>query len=114
MKKTTITGLEEKWEILLVYIVSLLGFIFAFMKDENVSDNMRFQYKQAGALWIVNMGMSMLGVGANLITGLPLSFITSTITFVLFVFAIITIVKGFEGKTYEIPVISDMAKAIWK
>ena len=28
MKKTTVTGLEEKWEVFLVYIIGILGFIF--------------------------------------------------------------------------------------
>lgn len=114
MKKKTIMGLEEKWEILLVYLFSILGFIFAFMKNENISDNMKFQYKQAGAIWIINMGLTIFGNILRFTIGFPLTLITSSLTLVLLVFSIITIVKGFEGETYEIPLISDMAKAIWK
>ena len=40
--------------------------------------------------------------------------ITHSLLIILFVFIIITIVKAFEGTRYEIPVISDLAKAIWK
>ena len=50
MKKTTVTGLEEKWEVLLVYFVSLLGFIFSFLKYDYLSENIKFHYRQAGTI----------------------------------------------------------------
>ena len=33
---------------------------------------------------------------------------------VVLVFAIITIVKAFSNETYEMPIISDLSKIIWK
>ena len=98
MKKTTVTGLEEKWEVFLVYIVSLLGFIFAFMKYDYLSEDIKFHYRQSGTIWLVNV---VINIAASILGG-----IIGT--------GILTIVKAFEGTRYEIPVISDLAKSIWK
>ena len=59
MKKTTVTGLEEKWEVFLVYIIGILGFIFSFMKYDYLTKNIKFQYRQAGTIWLVNMLFSI-------------------------------------------------------
>ena len=56
----TITGLELKWEVVLVYVISILGFIFSFMKNEKVSKNARFHYKQSGTLFIISLGVSII------------------------------------------------------
>ncbi|MBO5183288.1 MAG: hypothetical protein J6B64_02705 [Bacilli bacterium] len=115
MKKTTITGLEEKWEVLLIYIFSILGFIFAFMKYDYLSENIKFHYKQAGALWIVNMILSIAKVTLNYTVGL--GFINlgfRLVSLVIWIFTIITIVKAFNNEKYEIPVISNIANSIWK
>ena len=52
MKKETITGIDKRYEPILIYIVSLLGFIFSFLKDE-VDKEVRWVYNQTGAIFIV-------------------------------------------------------------
>ena len=115
MKKTTVTGLEEKWEVFLVYIINLLGFIFAFMIYDYLSEDIKFHYKQSGTIWLVNIIINIVAsiLGGIIGTGI-LTYVSSCISIILFVFIIITIVKAFEGTRYEIPVISDLAKSIWK
>ena len=115
MKKTTVTGLEEKWEVFLVYIINLLGFIFAFMKYDYLSEDIKLHYKQSGTIWLVNIIINIATsiLGGIIGTGI-LMYVSSCISIILLVFIIITIVKAFEGTRYEIPVISDLAKAIWK
>lgn len=114
MKKETITGLEEKYEALLVYLLPLLGFIFSFMKDKKVSEKAKFYYNQSGAIFIINMALSIIsGISLFAINGV-IGYITSIISILLFVFIIIAIVKAFSDEKYEIPVISDLAKSIWK
>ena len=115
MNKTTVTGLEEKWEVFLVYLIGLLGFIFSFMKYDYLSENIKFHYRQAGTLWlaniVINMACNILG---NFIGGAILIYFSGCISIVFIVFIIITIVKAFEGTRYEIPVISDLSKSIWE
>lgn len=126
--KKTITGLELKYEVLLVYLVSLIGFIFAFLKEEKVSDDARFHYKQSGATFIVYLVISII---SSTITSISVLFavtplfvisiilgILSTLLWIVdgivLVFAIIAIVKAFNDEKYEIPVIINLANAIWK
>lgn len=124
----TITGLELKWEVLLVYIISVLGFIFAFLKNEKVSKDARFHYKQAGATFIVYTSIAIID---SILTALsiPLGIVTlgvfSVILWIIvgclwlievavIVFAVITIVKAFHNEKFEIPVVSKLANAVWK
>ena len=60
MKKTTVTGLEEKWEVFLVYILGFLGFIFSFLKYDYLSENIKFHYKQSGTIWLVYVIFSFI------------------------------------------------------
>ena len=39
---------------------------------------------------------------------------TGILSLILFIYVIIAIVKGCEGTRYEIPVISEFSKSIWK
>ena len=48
----TFTGLEMTLEIILVYLISILGFIFSFMDEKKYSKRAKFLYNQAGALFI--------------------------------------------------------------
>lgn len=114
MKKETITGLEEKYEALLVYLLPLLGFIFSFLKDKKVSENVKFYYNQSGAVFIINAALSIIsGISLFALNGV-IGYITSIISILLIVFIIIAIVKAFNDEKYEIPVVSDLAKSIWK
>lgn len=114
-KKETITGMSLKGEAILVYLISLLGFIFSFMKDE-VNKEARWVYNQAGAAWIVNIALSVFGWVLVFIpvVGVALVVVSRIATFVLFVFEIIAIVKAYNGEHYEIPLVSNLAKTIWK
>ena len=127
----TMTGLELQWEVVLVYIVGIIGFIFAFMKDSKVSKSARFHYKQSGLLFILTLGISII---YRIIAGIfALMFIASTglgiisivvnaifgtiygvIAIAILVFIIITIVKAFNNETYRIPFIADISEKIWK
>ena len=109
MKKTTVTGLEEKWEVFLVYIIGILGFIFSFMKYDYLSKN-----RQAGTIWLVNMVFSIAKIIlAYTINIAFIGYIFNMLSLVLWVFSIITIVKAFSNETYEIPVIADLSKKIF-
>lgn len=114
MKKTTVTGLEEKWEVFLVYIIGILGFIFSFMKYDYLSDNIKFQYRQSGTIWLVNL---LFTIAKTILTytiniGI-ISYAFNILSLVLWIFSIITIVKAFSNETYEIPVIADLSKKIF-
>lgn len=124
----TITGLELKYEVLLVYLLSFLGFIFAFMKDEKVSESARFHYKQSGATFAVYLGVSIVDsilaticvslaftplFGISIMLGI-VSGLLSLVNLAVLIFAIITIIKAFNGERYEIPVVIKIANAIWK
>ena len=112
-EKETITGLSKNLEIVLVYLISILGFVFSLMKDKKVSSDVRFHYNQAGTLWIVNMVLTVLGRVGSKFLG-PIGIGTGIISLLIFIFTIIAIVKGCEGIKYEIPVVSEFSKSIWK
>lgn len=116
MKKKSIMNLEYRWEVLLVYLIGILGLVFSFMKDKDIDPDVKFQYNQSATIFIISVIVSI----ANRIISNSLSFVALTIyifaiiQLVLFVFSIITIIKAFNDETYEIPYISNLAKAIWK
>lgn len=114
-KKETITGISKQYEPILVYIISLLGLIFSFMNDE-VDKEARWTYNQAGALFIVNAGVGIVCTMALIvpIVGILVGIIGWMCSVALLVFAIIAIIKAYNGEHYEIPLISNLAKAIWK
>lgn len=111
-KTSTITGLEERYEVILVYIISILGFIFSFLKDNKVSSDMRFHYNQSGTLWIVNI-VCNIGIRFSGYFISPIRWTIYPITTILFIFSIIALVKAYNGERYEIPVIADLSKSIW-
>lgn len=114
-KKETITGIPKQYEPILVYLISLLGLIFSFMDDE-VDKDVRWTYNQAGALFIVSAGIGLTtGVGVLIpILGILLAIIGWMLSVAVLVFTIIAIIKAYNGEYYEIPIIANIAKAIWK
>lgn len=108
----TITGLEEKHEIVLIYIISILGFVFALMKDKKVSKTMRFHYNQVATLWLSNIIINIAFNFASSFIGI-FAFVSYPISLVLLIFTIMAAVKGYNGEKYEIPVINDISKSIW-
>lgn len=108
----TITGLEEKYEVILVYIFSILGFIFSLMKYEKISKSMKFNYNQAGTMWLVSIILNVvLNFGGVFIN--PLKFMSYPISIILFVFSLVAMIKAYNGENYKIPVIADISKSIW-
>ena len=114
MKKKSIMGLEYKWEVFLVYLLSILGFVFSFMKDKKVDKEVKEQYNQSGAIFIINIAINIItrifgsmGIGY-------ISWALFAVQIVLFVFVIIAVVEAFQNRSYKIPVIYDMSQAIWK
>lgn len=106
--KKTMSGLSVEAEIVLVYLISILGLVFAFISDDKVDERAKFAYKQSGAVFIVSACLSccMIIPLFGLMFGLA--------NVVLFIFTIIALVKGYQGEDYKIPVIYDIANAIWK
>ena len=115
MKKKSIMGLEFKWEVFLVYLLSLLGFIFSFMKDKKVDNDVKIQYNQSGAIFLINIVINFITRIFRNINGLfYISWAWFAIQIVLFVFVIIAVVEAYQNKSYKIPVIYDLSQAIWK
>jgi len=124
----TITGLELKYETILVYLISLVGFIFAFLKEEKVTEDARFHYKQSGAVFLVYLAISIvesiLGAFTVAFMVTPLFIISvlfgiisgllGLVTLAVFILSIIAIVKAFDNEKFEIPVVNKIANAIWK
>ncbi len=114
MKKETITGIDKRYEPILIYLVSLLGFIFSFLKDE-VDKEVRCFYNQAGAIFIVYMGVGVLTSSVVIpVIGWIIGICAWMVDVAVLVFTIIAIVKACQGEHYEIPLVSNLAKAIWK
>ena len=109
----TISGLSFKGEVILVYIISVVGFVFALMKNSPASKEIRFHYNQSGTLWIINIASSIIfSILGNFI---PVSgLLNYAVSIVLLVFSIMTIVKAYNGEeNYKIPVVSDLAESIF-
>lgn len=105
----TITGMNFRDEIILIYIIPFIALVFAFMKDRLVEDKTRFHYNQAATSAIF-----MLIFAA--ICKVPfIGFLGYIGTGVLIVFNIITLVKEIkENISYEIPLISKISETIFK
>ena len=124
----TVTGLELRFEVLLVYLLSFLGFIFAFMKDKDISEDARFHYKQSGATFVVYVTLGILeGIlgsfaamfaftpvfGMSILFGILIS-ILGVVEIAVIVFSVITIVKAFNNQRFEIPFMDKISNLIWK
>ncbi|MBO6195297.1 MAG: hypothetical protein J6O56_02995 [Bacilli bacterium] len=103
----TFTGIDMVGETILVYLVSVLGFVFSFMDENKYSKRAKFLYNQAGALFIVQLCLSPL-------CAIPfVGLMFAALQTVIFVFAIIALIKGCQGEDYKIPGIYDLGQAIW-
>ena len=103
----TFTGMDMVAETIIVYLVSILGFIFSFMDEKKFGNRAKFLYNQAGALFICEFVIAPL----ILIPILGLMFMALNV--VIFIFVIITIIKGCQGEDYKIPGIYDLGQLIW-
>ena len=103
----TFTGIDFVGEVILCYLVSVLGFIFSFMEESKYSKRAKFLYNQTGALFIVQICLSPL-------CAIPfLGLLFMALQTVIFVFAIIALIKATQGEDYKIPGIYDLGQAIW-
>lgn len=103
----TVTGLDITGEIILVYLVSILGFIFSFVAEKDVSRRAKFAYNQSGAIFICLLVLGSLSV-------IPfIGLLFATVSFVIFIFAVITIIKGCQGEDFKIPGIYELGELIW-
>ena len=109
-KCETISGLSFEGEVVLVYIITIVGFIFALMKDKNVDKKLRFHYNQAATAFIVSICFNVLTVIAPLLAP-----VIGLCAIALFVFVIITLVQTLSNKVdyYRIPLISDLSEKIF-
>lgn len=115
MRKKSIMGLEYKYEVLVVYLLSILGFIFSFMKDKKIDPDVKFQYNQSGTLFIFSLSISIISRILSSSLGFWfVSYMLGIVQLGILVISIIVIVKAFNDETYEIPYISNIAKTIWK
>lgn len=103
----TFTGIDFVGEVILCYLVSVLGFVFSFMEESKYSKRAKFLYNQTGALFIVQICLSPL-------CAIPfLGLLFMALQTVIFVFAIIALIKATQGEDYKIPGIYDLGQAIW-
>ncbi len=103
----TFTGIDLVGETILVYLVSILGFIFSFMDDSKYGKRAKFLYNQAGALFVVELAMTIL-------CAIPfIGLLFWALNVVIFVFMIVALVKGCQGEDYKIPGIYDLGQFIW-
>lgn len=103
----TFTGIDMVGETILVYLVSVLGFIFSFMDEKKYSKRAKFLYNQAGALFICEFVISPL-------CAIPfIGLMFWALETVLFIFVIIAIIKGCQGEDFKIPGVYDLGELIW-
>ena len=103
----TFTGIDFVGEVILCYLVSVLGFIFSFMDESKYSKRAKFLYNQAGAIFIVQLCISPLCI-------IPfVGLLFAALHTVVFVFAIVALIKACQGEDYKIPVIYDLSQSIW-
>lgn len=106
-EEKTLTGFTMLTEVILVYLVFILGFIFSFMDNSKCSKRAKFVYNQAGAVFIVYL--ALLGLSFIPFIG----FLFDITKVVLYVFLIIAMVKGAKGEDYKIPGVYELGNAIW-
>ena len=103
----TFTGIDMVGETILVYLVSILGFIFSFMDETKYGKRAKFLYNQAGALFICQAVIAPLCL-------IPiLGYMFAAANVVLFIFVVITIIKGCQGEDFRIPGVYDLGELIW-
>lgn len=104
-KEKTFTGLDFNLELVLVYLVPLLGLIFSFMDQSKYSERCKFAYNQSGTIFICYAVLTILT---------PFTFgLASLAIIALFVFGIIALIKGCNGEDYKIPLVEKVTDMIF-
>lgn len=115
--KKSSTGMDPKIAVLLSYLFSWLGgLIFFLMEKENKF--VKWNALQALILGILEVACIVV---VSIILGLIpyigwffFSWLGYVLAGVLWIFAIIAIIKGFSGKSFRIPVVSKLADKYFK
>ena len=103
----TQSGFTYLTELIFIYLVPLVGFIFSFLDSSKYSKRSKFLYNQAGAAFIISFSLTLLAL-------IPfVGFVFAIVDLVLLAFLIVAIVKGAKGEDYKIPGIYDLGNAIW-
>jgi uncharacterized membrane protein len=111
-KSKSSTGMEPKIAVLIAYIFSLLGgLIIYFIEKENKF--VKWHAMQAIILGIIQVGsfivISVLLGMIPFIGWFFFSWLGWVISVVAWVFGIIALVQAFNGKTYRVPWVANMA-----
>ena len=102
---------SPKWKFVLAYIIPLIGLIFYFAEKES-TETEKENYAQAATLFIVNL---IISVGANILNGIPFVGIAIwVLQIVITVFAIIAAYKSDADNVYNIPILYDFSKKLFK
>lgn len=108
----TLLNMDPKVETILVYLIPLIGLIGALMKEKNYNEFSVFHYKQAATLFILS---AIVSIGTSIFAFLILPAIAGGIVaIVLFVYTIVALIKAYQGEKYEIPVVCNITKSLWK
>lgn len=104
---------SNKMKIVISYLISLLGIIFLNV-EKDLDEQTRNHYKQSSTIFIIMLGNSIL-IGSMLNMFIPFSgMISYLISVALFIVSIIAAVKAYNDEFYEIPVVYDLSKKIFK
>lgn len=103
----TITNLSLKGEIILVYLFTIFGLIFSILDNGSYSKRAKFAYNQSGTLAIISIVLWIFGF-------IPfIGIVFRLFNVVVFIFAIIAMVRGYNGEDYKIVLVSDISDIIW-
>lgn len=103
----TYLGLDLTIEIILVYLVPILGLIVSFLNDKKVCKRAKFAYNQSATTFIVSLVLSIF----TIIPFIGLLFMTAEL--LLLIFIIIAIVRAIQGEDYRIIGIAELSDIIW-
>ena len=103
----------SKGKLVIAYLISIVGLIFIYT-DKTADEKTKSHYKQAGTLFIINV-LNTIVINGILSGFIPFSGqISYLISALLFVASIIAAVKAYKDEFFEIPVIFNLSKTIFK
>ncbi len=91
-------------KLLLAYLISIVGAILLFV-EKDATEEYKDHYRQAAVIF-----------GLTVITSACASFIpfVGILSTLLFVASIVCGIKAYNGEDFKMPIISDIAKSIFK
>lgn len=104
--------MDNKVKVILGYVISPIGLIF-YLVDKTASKQERENYVQAATVFICQFAIVIL---STLLSSI-IPFMGSMLWILnigIFILAILAAVRFSEGKTFQIPVIYEFSKKIFK